>query len=53
LNKLNGEEKIIKPIKILKNLISLVRFWFYKSGTKKTELNLNRKNQAKPVFVLK
>jgi hypothetical protein len=25
-----------------------VRFWFFKSGTKKTELNPNRKNRAKP-----
>jgi len=41
-----------KPIKILKKPIGSVQFRFYKPETEKTEPN-RKKNQAKPVFVLK
>ena len=44
MKKPNREKKSIKQIKILKKLISLVWFLFYKPKTKKTELN-----RAKPV----
>jgi hypothetical protein len=49
LKKPNREKKPIKLIKILKKPTGSVRFRFYKSKTKKTELNQNwKKNRAKP-----
>jgi hypothetical protein len=67
LKKSNREKKSIKPFKILKKPTSMVRFWFYKPKTEKTEPNINRKkpgkkpsqtektepNQFEPVFALK
>jgi hypothetical protein len=56
----NREKKLIKPIRIFKKPTSLVRFWFYKFETEKTELNPNWKKPSQtgtgrfePVFVLK
>jgi uncharacterized protein YcbK (DUF882 family) len=37
------KKKLIKPIKILKKLVSSVRFRFYKQKTEKTESNRNKK----------
>jgi hypothetical protein len=37
VKKPNCKKKLIKPIKILKKLTSLIRFWFYKPETEKSE----------------
>ena len=39
-------KKLIKPIKILKKSIDLVRFRFYKPETEKTESNPTRKKPS-------
>jgi hypothetical protein len=43
---LNREKKPIKPIKILKKPTGVVRFWFYKPETEKTEPNRKKPSET-------
>jgi hypothetical protein len=43
----NCKKNLIKPIKILKKLTSLIRFWFYKPETEKS------KTKKKPIQIEK
>ena len=45
---MNREKKPIKPIKILKKPTGVVRFWFYKPETEKTEPNRKKQEKTKP-----